>query len=281
MGKYRLSSDDNIIFLADINEHKDVYKSVFENPYLAMYKKAHDLYGAKVHLNLFYEFNDESASHFTGKREYFDLSMMTDKFKDEFIANSDWLKFSFHAKANDPDMPYKNTTYEELSRDIERSHKEIIRFAGKETLSNVLTLHWGESNIAGVRALRHAGYEGITGYFEVKPNGDPLVAYYYPADFVKHVGARDFWKDTDEDIMYGRIDNVLNTIKLEQVVPTLEGIYAEPKRAGFISIMIHEQYFHSDYKAYIPEFEDIVLTACKWLYEHDYKGAFMSETMFK
>jgi len=281
IGKYRLSSDDNILFLADINDHKDVYKSVFENPYLAVYKKAHDLYGAKVHLNLFYEFDDVAASKFSTKRDYFNLSMMTDKFKDEFIANSDWLKFSFHAKSEFPDEPYRNATFTQAFNDIQRTHKEIIRFAGKETLSNVCTLHWGEGNIAVVRALRQSGYEGLTGYFEVRPSGRPLVAYYYPADFVKHVGARDFWKDTDEDVMYGRIDKVLNEITLEQVIPTLENIYSQPHRAGFMSVMIHEQYFHSDYRRYIPEFEQIVLTACKWLSEHGYTGAHMSETMFR
>ena len=52
VGGYRISSDDNIIFLWDLNEHKDEYSSIFENPYLAIYKKAHDLYGAKVHINL-------------------------------------------------------------------------------------------------------------------------------------------------------------------------------------------------------------------------------------
>ena len=40
VGKYRLSSDDNILFLQDINDHKDTYQSIFDNPYLAVYKKA-------------------------------------------------------------------------------------------------------------------------------------------------------------------------------------------------------------------------------------------------
>jgi len=55
-GCFRISSDDNILFLQDITAHQDTYRSIFENPYLAVYKKAHDLFGAKVHLNLFYEF---------------------------------------------------------------------------------------------------------------------------------------------------------------------------------------------------------------------------------
>ena len=105
--KFRVSSDDNIIFLQDITKNKDVYNSIFENPYLAIYKKAHELYGAKVHLNLFYEFHPEEKTRFSDKsREYFDLSMMTDKFKSEWQANSDWLKLNFHAKSDKPDKPY-------------------------------------------------------------------------------------------------------------------------------------------------------------------------------
>ena len=63
--KYRLFSDDNILFLADINEHKEEYSSIFDNSYLAIYKKAHELYGACVHLNLFYEYipNEKNFSN--------------------------------------------------------------------------------------------------------------------------------------------------------------------------------------------------------------------------
>ena len=49
--RFRISSDDNILFLKDLSEGD--YKSIFDHPYLAVYKKAHDLFGAKVHLNLF------------------------------------------------------------------------------------------------------------------------------------------------------------------------------------------------------------------------------------
>ena len=83
IGYYRLSSDDNIIFLYDINKNKDKYNSIFDNPYLAVYKKAHDLYGACVHINIYYEMTAEHI-YFSEKREYFNLSMMTDKFKAEW-----------------------------------------------------------------------------------------------------------------------------------------------------------------------------------------------------
>ena len=135
VGGYRLSSDDNIIFLSDITAHKDEYTSIFDNPYLAVYKKAHDLYGTKVHLNIFYAFDEISRSKFSSEREYFDLSMMTDKFREEFRANSDWLKFSFHAYSEFPDMPYKYATAEKVREDAEKVLSEIVRFAGPEILS--------------------------------------------------------------------------------------------------------------------------------------------------
>ena len=41
--------------------------------------------------------------------------------------------------------------------------------------------------------------------------------------------------------------------------------------------MIHEQYFYEDYEYYIPEFKEIVLTACKWAKDNGYKGYFMGD----
>lgn len=278
--KYRVSVDDNILWLQDINDHKDSYKSIFENPYLKVFKKAHDLYGAVVHFNIYYEFDSEAMKDFSEKRDYFNLSMMTDKFKDEFRANSDWLRLSFHADKNYPDEPYKETTLERISEDIEKVHREIIRFAGEESLSKVTTLHWGASNIAGVRALRQHGYKGLAGYFEVTPAEKTLVAYHYPIDFVRHVGARDFWKDNDEDVIYGRIDIVLNCFHKDTVLDKLKEISKEKGRFGFLSMLIHEEYFYSDYRGYLPDFEDILLNACKFAVDTGHEGSTMASVMF-
>ena len=119
MGKFRISSDDNILFLANITAHKDEYTSIFDDPYLAVYKKAHDLYGAKVHLNLFYAFDREAAAYFSAERPDFDLSMVTDKFKDEWRANADWLKLAFHSRAEWPAAPYKQADAATVTADYE------------------------------------------------------------------------------------------------------------------------------------------------------------------
>lgn len=279
VNSWRLSVDDNIIFLYDINKNKDTYTSIFDNPYLAVYKKAHDMYGACVHLNLFYEFDE--MNDFSKKREHFDLSMMTDKFKDEWIENSSWLRLSFHAKANHPDMPYKHTDRALIECDCEKVHREIIRFAGRQTLSDVTTVHWGECTVEGIRAIRALGVKGAAGYFEFNDDGSTLVSYFYPDDLVSYVGERDFWVDTQEDIIYGRIDLVLNLFKLEQIEPLLAEIYENKTRSGFMELMIHEEYFYEDYMNYIPEFEEIILTAARFCKEKGYTPRTFGSVMFE
>lgn len=275
MSKFRVSSDDNILFLQDITKNKDVYKSIFENPYLAVYKKAHDEYGAKVHLNLFYEHIPNE--YFKEHTEYFNLEMMTDKFKDEFRANSDWLKLAFHAKSEFPDMPYKNTTFEQIKEDCVKVCREIVRFAGKECINNTTTIHWGEVNREGVRALRSLGFKSLTGYLTCNADGTPLVSYYLNTDEVKHADERDFWYDKSEDMLFGRIDIVLNLNDYTWVMEEMERICSHPGRSGFVSMMIHEQYFHSDYSAYLPDFEKRVLDACKFLSDRGYKGTHVAD----
>ncbi len=278
IGKYRISSDDNILFLADITYNKDKYTSIFDNPYLAVYKKAHDLYGAKVHLNIFYAFDREAASRFTEPREDFDLSMMTDKFKDEWRANADWLKLSFHAKAEYPSKPYKFATGEQITEDFLAVKREILRFAGEETFSgDATTVHWGETSVDALRAMRKLGHTRLAGYFQLTSKGVPSVSYHTTKELVEHVYNRDFWVDTEEDVIFSRIDRVTNTGTLERSLEVLQDAMNDPHRGGFVEFMIHEQYFYPDYRGYLADFEARVLEPAKLLAENGYTAAFLKE----
>ncbi len=280
MGKYRISSDDNILFLADITANKDTYTSIFDNPYLAVYKKAHDRYGAKVHLNLFYAFDRASAANFSAARPDFDLSMVTDKFKTEWQANADWLTLSFHARTERPDKPYQLTAPEVIVREYEAVRREVLRFAGKKTFSgDVTTVHWGETTKESALALRKLGHRALTGYFEVNKSGETVVSYYLPAPLARHVGERDFWYDTETDILFGRIDRVLNSGTFDSTLRAVRAASEHPHRGGFVSIMIHEQYFYPDYTRYLPDFEARVLESAKFLCERGYTGSFVKEAL--
>ena len=262
------------MFLQDINDNKDKYKSIFENPYLAVYKKAHDLYKAKVHINLFYEFDENAQKCFSKKREYFNLSMMTDKFKEEFKANSDWLKFSFHAHTEFPDAPYEHATGEKIKADCIRVAKEIVRFAGEDSLPDTTTVHWGEANVECIRALRSLGIKNFAGYFDADDKGDYIVSYYLKHDkkLCEHLHKRDFYCDTLEDVFFAKIDCVTNIGTLENAMEKIQNALENPHTCGFISFMIHQQYFHDDYINYEPDFEKRVLEPSKLLFEKGYLG---------
>lgn len=275
--KYALSVDDNIWFLCDITKNKDVYTSIFDNPYLAVYKKAHDLYGAKVRINIFNEIDGPYLDRF-GE---FDLSMMTDKFKDEWKANSDWLHLAFHAKSEHPDRPYLTTTYERLQKDYRTVINEIKRFAGEEVIERCTTFHWGASNRAGVRAARSEGIGLLMSYMQHDGKGNTLVSYYMTPEEIDNANIYGFWKDHSEDIIFGKIDAVLNTQDCDGNIAKLEESLVKYPKKGYIEVMIHEQYFYPFYSAYIPNYEQRILTACEWCVNHGYEGSFSSDVVYE
>jgi len=274
---YRLSCDDNILFLKELNDGD--YKSIFDHPYLAIYKKAHVLYGAKVHINLFYEFCERAKEDFSGNREYFNLSMMTDRYKDEFIANSDWMKLSFHSWAEYPELPYKFADRKKVHDDCVAICREICRFAGKECLSNYTTPHWGEANREVVRELRALGIKAIVAHYKKDDQGVPKISFYLNSKQLENIEDRDFWMDTSEDMIHVKIDRVLNYSSLEEILADIEKTMNDPHMGGFMEILIHEQYFYSDYSHYRPNFEERILEPCKMLAENGYVGVLLSDVL--
>jgi hypothetical protein len=275
---YRLSSDDNILFLKDIHENRHTYASIFDNSYLSLYKKAHDEYGVKVQLNLFYD--TSTSTLFNKPIEYFDLTMMTDKFKGEWEQNSDWLKLSFHSKNEHMAKPYKNVSEEEIARDCEKVNEQIVRFAGQKTLAIGTTVHCGDASKDGVKELRRLGYKAFAGYYDRNAQNNPRVAYFYDGDILTHIGGRDIWIDHELDIACARIDRVINLAPdVKTNLDEIKSVFEDSGRGEFLEIMIHEQYFYDYYKNYIPAFSDIVLSCCKWISEQGYSGKLFEDIL--
>ncbi len=262
--RYRLSTDDNIRFLKDIADHVGVYRSIFDNPYLSFWRQIHDKYGAKIQHNIYYQ------------TPGFNLSQMPDKFKAEWQRNAAWMRLSFHARSNDPDRPYLHASPEKLLSDFRLVTREIERFAGREALSSFTTIHWGEVTEAAAAALRREGVRGLAGYFRL--SGDfPSVSYYLGLPQVLHVMNRDYWKDTVNDLLFVRHDIVINTIPLAEIVPYLEKVAADPHQAEIMELMIHEQYFYPDYRAYEPDFRQRVERAVEFVRRRGYRPVFYEE----
>ncbi len=247
---YRFSVDDNIWFLRDLSLYD--YSSLFDHPYLALYKRLHDKYGAKFQLNIYYE------------TEGFDLSQMTDRYKGEWIENSSWLRLSFHARADAPPDPYKNATYEKAFSDCSAVHREIIRFAGEECLEYFTTIHYCLASPAAIRAFSDCGIRGLVGLFNSGQDSyglhfDSFDAPYYYCE--------------ESGLYYFVNDMIVNLFPLSDVFGHVEAI----SKKQFCEVMIHEQYFYEGKPWYQADFSEKVEACIKILTEKDKKPVFLSE----
>lgn len=272
-GKYALSVDDNIWWLAELN--RDRPESIFDHPYLAIYKRAHEQFGAKVRLNLFYQVEGKAIEKYGD----FNLSMMTDQYREEFRANADWLHLAFHSLQEEPGKPYLNASYKEVYEDCKKVHDEIVRFAGKETLEHATTVHFGECSKEGIRALKRNGVWALMGYIALDKNGRPSVSYNLSPEKVLETQRYGFWRDPETGMIYGKIDVVMNLYSPERITEILTEEHEKHPHRGFVEIMIHEQYFHSDYKLYEPDYAERIFAGCRWCHERGYEGAFVEDVI--
>ncbi|MBN2451832.1 MAG: hypothetical protein JXR77_15695 [Lentisphaeria bacterium] len=261
--RYRFSLDDNIRFLRDIA--RSGCRSLFDHPYMALWRRLHRTYGTKVNCNVYFQ------------GDGFDLSMMPDRYRGEWRDNAHWFRLTFHALQNDPAEPYLRAGYEEVARDFDRVTAEIRRFAGEEVTNTFTTIHWGEATREGCRAVRDRGILGLCGYFHLGAEGRPKVSYYLDADATRHLAGRQFWKDFGTDLLFIRHTMVINTVPAADIAPALEATAANPHQRDAMELMIHEQYFYPDYRAYLPDYADRCETAVRWVTDHGHRPVFWSD----
>jgi len=266
--KYRLAIDDIVWSMMELSERADDIKSIFDVPFFGMFRDLHGEFGTKIHMNIYY--TDE-----TGK---FTLKQVPDKFKEEFIENSPWFKFTFHARANDPGHIYRHSPYAEVLRDYHMVTNEIRRFAGSEVNTDVNGLHFAETTLEGARALRSVGIRCLVGYYTTDQKGLPNIAYYLGREQNAHCFDRDFWVDNAEDIIFSKDKMVIDSFKLEDIVPRLEYLKNErPHEMGTLNFVTHEQYFYPKFRGYQPNFRDKIFTAVRWAVENGYTECFLDE----
>ncbi len=289
--------DDVIWVMRDIARQRP--KSIFDNAFMKMLKKAHDEYGMKVQLNLFYR-----TDFFYGNDE-FTLSDMPADYKGEFESASDWLKLAFHAKQEFPDYPYINATYEDVRDGYAVLVNEIKRFAGEASLSEAFCLHWASISKAGCQALVDSGVKFITAtYGETSefdgdisrlPYGhsERLMQNRQPETKLYTRNSRDlkirssvcsYNHVTEEQFQALRLKNVsmtdsetgmgyknMSSITLNLCTPEIiEQELANYNGSEYIGIATHEQYFYPDYYAYQPDYADKVYLAARILHENGY-----------
>ena len=302
MKKCTFYIDDVIFVFRDIAKQKPA--SIYDHPYMAMLKKAHDLYGMKIQLNIFLR-----TDFFYGSDE-FTLSDMPDTYKNEWLQASDWLKLAFHAKQEFPDYPYINARYEDIILDYGYFLNEVSRFAGEKSIGVGILPHWNTVSKDGCRALASFGAKSIhvTSGILHDYNGDPfslpyghafrllnnrqpetkcysrgsrdtaiegaLSGYNHINDTRENSGSKILKATFDEEtgLYFKDFGNgpVLNLYKLDE----LEEILGQLIGDELVSIGNHEQYFYEDYFAYQPEYADKLLKAAKIMHDNGYEFIF-------
>ena len=267
---YRLGVDDVIWTLEDLWRNQDTYTSLFDNPFMALYRDLHEKYGTYVHMHIYYQNEDGS----------FNLSMFPDKYKAEFQANWDWLKLSFHAFADMPDRPYLHATYEQVLQEGQMVCNEIRRFTGFDAPCRVTSQHWCECPPEVCHAFRDLGYDCMDGYFRYDENGVPVASFYFDNAMVDHLADRDFWVSHSDDVLYVKDDIIINEVELADIDSQMDAICSERDNC-FLYLLIHEQYFYEKYCNYEPDYRERIFATVDWCHRNGYAPETITSIMEK
>ena len=295
--------DDTIWVLREMTRTNP--ESMFDVPLFKVLKNAHDKYGTKVQLNLFYR-----TDSFYGNDE-FTLSDVTDKYKSEWEKNSDWLKLAFHAKEEFPDYPHVNARYSDVYDLFKKIESEVFRFAGEKSFTYATCPHWLPVSEAGVRALYDCGVRlmDVTEGDVEEYNGNPdSLPYGHSARLLnnRQSETRVFTRG-GRDVAIARsvcaynhftpeentVKKTLGTIRddatkmlFKQYCTTcinlfgydeLEEEFANHIGNDYIGICDHEQYFYEDYFAYQPDYADKIYKMSEILTRNGYEFIFAED----
>ncbi len=263
---YRVSVDDNIWFLQDIAQNQAHYQSIFQNPYLAMYRRLHEEYGTKFHFNIYFTCPEHGG---------FSLPSLSDRFRAEWQSVNDWMTLSFHARADLPNWPYSHAGYQEVYADCRAVMDEIERFAGYR--GYVTTLHFAEATKDGIRALFDCGVRALLGDFSRDENGKGKLCYFASEEEFEAVRRRCFRRDPDTGMIFFACDTVLNTMPPDKIRAELSQFAVTYPDRAFVDLLIHEQYFYPDYENHLPDYEARLRTGIEWCRDRGYVPALVKD----
>lgn len=293
--------DDVLWVFRDLTRENSA--SLWDNSYMKTLKEAHDKYGVKVQLNVFYR-----TSFWYGNDD-FSLADMTDAYKDEFIGASDWLKLGFHSKEEWPDYPFINADYDVVDGVFKLIYNEVCRFAGEKSFAKAVVPHWLPVSKEGIRALADNGIEVTFATYGKKTewNGEQsslpyghsfrlmhnkkeesgvyakntrdaaianaLCSYNHidESEYMEIAGKFKTVKDKEININYMPTTSIVLNLMTKEILADEISKYIGQE---FINVGNHEQYFYPDYYAYQPDYAEKILIMGKMLNEAGYEFIF-------
>ncbi|MGC9318863.1 MAG: hypothetical protein ACP5KN_12600 [Armatimonadota bacterium] len=261
--RFRFSVDDNVLFLRDLADEPP--ESLFDHWYLAFWRQMHERFGAKIHINIYYQCPG------------FILPEMHDRWREEWAANANWLHLSFHALQDQPANIYRNAPGRRVARDWEMVQDEISRFATDAVTGDTTTVHWAEATREAVGELYARGIRKLIALPGFTPEGEPKTSYHLDRAQTQHLLERDAWRDPETGMIFVACDEVVNGYSLEDVPRVLDEQEQSPHTCELIELLIHEQYFREELAIYQPDITDKVVAALEWVTQRDYEPCFWCE----
>ena len=298
--------DDAIWCLRDLTRQRP--KSMFDHPFFAVLKECHEKYGLKMQINLFYR-----TDFFYGMDE-FTLKDVTDAYKGEFAANSDWLKLGFHSLQEFPDYPWINADAADVKKLFGMIYGEVVRFAGETSFARACVPHWCPMSKDGVRALKDCGirlmecsigpryaFDGKEerlpyGHsFRLLQNRKPETGFYWRESRNTAISASICAYNHISEAQSAQTAHTLGYLHDPETgmnfhhmfcdapclnlctLETLKEDIAKCLGGEYLIFSNHEQYFFKDYLAYQPEYADKIRLMCRMMREAGYAFMLMED----
>ena len=300
--------DDVIWFLRDLSRERP--KSLFDNSFLKPLKEAHDRYGLKLQLNLFYR-----TDFYYGMDE-FTLAEVPDRYREQWQSAKDWLKLGFHSMQEFPDYPWINADYADVKKLYGMIRGEVERFAGPGVFADAVVPHWCSMSKEGCRALAdcgvkvmectvgsryrydgrrerlpygHAmrienGRKGETAFFWRDSRNAAILSsvcsYNHISEAQHACTARTFntVRDPATGMAFKNLFGDAPVLNLVDV-PTLKSDTAKLVGSDYLVFSDHEQYFFKEYFAYQSDYMEKIMVMSEMMASNGYKFIFIEDIM--
>lgn len=245
-----LSVDDTTALFADITANALTYTSIFDNAKLAYFRSLHNMFGAKI-----------SCYCYTLSGE-FSLTTCTTAFAEEFLANSDWLRFGFHSAVDG--TGYGVATAEKATTDYTAFITAMLPvLGGWEAIDRIPRLHNFDGTEVACVAMRDCDC-GVLGFLTAD---DTRESYYLGATLSAWLKKHDSYYDATNRLLFIDTDYRLDSGGAD-VYAVLAARYVDP---AYASCMKHLEIFTHESNVYgIPN----LFKACKFARDYGYTFEF-------
>lgn len=161
--------------------------------------------------------------------ENFNLTMVPEKYKKEFVSNSNWLTFGFHYK-NGEEPQY--ISGRKIVEDYRKTTSELSRITGN--VDTTIRLSYFKGSYEVVTALKEEGGDRLL------TADDDRQSYYFDEKTNSYIDRHDHYYDRTNGMCFVSTDLRLDNTRRILLYPKLIGISIDSKQNQIIAVFTHE-----------------------------------------